>query len=156
MSVGPKTDLVAEDPRSACPVTADGAFGDDASPLAAQVRDRRLLDDERPLWDSDLERGVVEVAHRAPLHSCHQRLVGATVEPDEVTACAEWQPVQVDCSRPSCRIASEHVSAVLSHTGSIASALSLLSAPLSQLSNAVRNEPHRSVPCAQARRLSFE
>ena len=93
VSVGPKTDLVAEDPKSACPVTADGAFGDDASPLAAQVRDRRLLDDERPLWDSDFERGVVEVAHRAPLHSCHQRLVGATVEPDEMTACAEWQPV---------------------------------------------------------------
>ena len=46
-----KTDLVAEDPKSARPATADGAFGDDAPLLAAQVRDRRLLDDERRLRD---------------------------------------------------------------------------------------------------------
>jgi hypothetical protein len=33
--VPPKTDLVAEDPKSARPATADGACGDDAPLLAA-------------------------------------------------------------------------------------------------------------------------
>ena len=38
VSAAPQTDLVAEDPKPACPATADRAFGDDAPLLAAQVR----------------------------------------------------------------------------------------------------------------------
>ena len=69
VAAAPKADLVAEDPKSARPATADRAFGDDAPLLAAPVVDRRLLDDERPLRDLDLERGVVEVTRRTPLQS---------------------------------------------------------------------------------------
>jgi hypothetical protein len=116
----PQTDIVAEHPKSACPATADGASGDDAPLLAAQVWDRRLLDDERPLWDVDLERRVVEIARRTPLNPSHERLVGATVEPDEVPTCPERQPEQVD---RGVRVvpASEDLSVVCPHTASIAS-----------------------------------
>ena len=95
----PTADLVAEYPKSACPATADGAFSDDASLRAAQVWDRCLLDDERRLWDSDLESGVVEVARRAPLQPRRECLVDAPVKSDEVPTGAEGQPVQVDCGR---------------------------------------------------------
>ena len=108
MSAAPEPDLVAEDPKSARPATADGAFGDDAALLAAPVGDRRLLDDELRLRDFDLERGVVEVTGRTPLHPRRQRLVDATVEPDEVPARAERQPVQVD-RRLSSRVAGQRV-----------------------------------------------
>jgi hypothetical protein len=110
VSVAPHANLVAEYPKSACPATADGASGNDAPLLPAQVWDRRLLDDERPLRDLDLERGVVEIAPRTPLNPGHERLVGATVEPDEVPTCAERQPVQVDPGGPFDSIASEQLS----------------------------------------------
>ena len=117
VSVEPKTDLVAEYPKSACPATADGASGNDAPLLPAQVWDRRLLDDEGPLRDFDLKRGVVEIARRTPLQPRRQRLVDATVKPDETPTGAERQPVQIDCGRRStCRIASERVSAACPHT----------------------------------------
>src|SRR3954469_16630639 len=47
ISAAPKPDLVAEDPKSAGPPTANGAVGHDAPVLAAPVVDRRLLDDVR-------------------------------------------------------------------------------------------------------------
>ena len=116
VSTEPKTDLVAEDPKSAGPATADSAFGDDAPLHPAPVVDRRLLDDERPLGDFDLERGVVEVTRRTPPHPGRQRLVDATVEADEVSTGAEGQPVQVDCgARSTCRVASQQVSAARFH-----------------------------------------
>ncbi len=43
-----------------------------------------------------MKRGVVEVAPPPPLQSRGQRLADASVEPDEVPARAEWQPVQVN------------------------------------------------------------
>jgi len=92
----PTADLIAEYPKSACPATANRAFSDDASLRAAQVWDRCLLDDERCLWDSDLESGVVEVERSAPLQPRHKCLVDATVESDEAPTGAEGQPVQVD------------------------------------------------------------
>src|SRR5205823_5307282 len=49
VATAPDPDLVAEDPKSACPASADGALGDDAALLSAPVVDRRLLDHERPL-----------------------------------------------------------------------------------------------------------
>jgi hypothetical protein len=58
--------------------------------------DRRLLDHERSLRKFDLKRGVVEIARRPPLQPRGQRLVDASVEPDEVPARAERQPVQVN------------------------------------------------------------
>jgi hypothetical protein len=45
----PQADLVAEDPKSARPASADGTFGHDAPLVAAQIRDRRLLDHAGPL-----------------------------------------------------------------------------------------------------------
>src|SRR3954452_7961364 len=89
--VSPQPDLVAEDPKPARPATADGSCGDHATLLAAQARDRRLLDHEPRLGDLDLERGVVEVARWTPLDPRHQRLVRATVQPDETPACTERQ-----------------------------------------------------------------
>jgi hypothetical protein len=59
VSALPQADLVAGDPKSACPASADGALGDDATVLAAPVVDRRLLDHKRSLRDFDLKRGVV-------------------------------------------------------------------------------------------------
>ena len=96
MATAPEPDLVAEDPESARPASADGAFGDDTALLSAPVVDRRLLDHERSLREFDLKRGVVEVARRPPLQPRGQRLVDASVEPDEVPARAERQPVQVN------------------------------------------------------------
>ena len=86
MSTAPKTDLIAEDPKPACPATADSAFGDDAPLLAAQVWDRSLLDHERPLSDFNLERRVVEITCRTPLHPRRQRLVDPTVDRDKLPA----------------------------------------------------------------------
>jgi hypothetical protein len=103
VSAPPQPDLVAEDPESTRPAAADGALGDDAPLHAAPVMDRRLLDDECPLWDFDLERGVIEVACAAVLQSSRHRLVDATVEPDELPTGAERQPVEVDGGLSSTR-----------------------------------------------------
>jgi hypothetical protein len=89
MPVLPKPDLVSEDPKSTGPATAHGTYRDDAAQLAAQIWDRRLLDDEGRPWDVDLECGVEEVSRRTALDPRHQCLVRATVEPDEVSARAE-------------------------------------------------------------------
>lgn len=62
--------------------------------------DRRLLDHERSLREFDLKRGVVEVARRPSLQVRGQRLVDASVEPDEVPARAKRQPVQVNPGHP--------------------------------------------------------
>ena len=96
VATAPQPDLVAEDPESGRPASADGTFGDHTAFLAAPVVDRRLLDHERCLREFDLKRGVVEVARGPPLQPRGQRLVDASVEPDEVPARAEWQPVQVN------------------------------------------------------------
>jgi hypothetical protein len=104
MSVEPKANLVAEDPKSARPASADGAFGDDAAQVPAPVVDGRLLDDERPLRDLHLERGVVEVPRLTPPQPRGQRFVDTTVKPDEVSACAQRQPVQVNRGDDSTRI----------------------------------------------------
>src|SRR4051794_9984338 len=112
----PEPDLVAEDPKSACPATADRALGHDAPVLAAPVVDRRLLDDVRRPLKRHLEGGVVEITRRTPLQPRHDRLVRATVEPDEMPSGAERQPVQVHCRRLSSRVAGERV-AVCLHIG---------------------------------------
>ncbi len=46
VAVVPETDLVSEDPESPGPTTANCAFGYNATIVAAEVRDGRLLDDE--------------------------------------------------------------------------------------------------------------
>ncbi len=92
----PTADLVSEDPKSACATIPDGAFGYNAAPLTVQVSDRRLLDDVCPVTDLDPEGGVIQIAGSAPLHTRGQRLVDAAVEPDEVAAGAQGQPVQID------------------------------------------------------------
>src|SRR4051794_11346294 len=96
VSISPEPDLVAEDTKPARPATADGAYGDHATLLPTQVRDRRLLDHEPRLGDLNLQRGVVKVARWPPLDLRHQRLIRTTVEPDEAPACPERQPVQVN------------------------------------------------------------
>jgi hypothetical protein len=112
VSALPQPDLVAEDPKSPRPAAADGTLGDDAPLVAAPVVNRRLLDHEPPLWDVDLERGVVEVTCAAVLQSSRHRLVDTTVEPDELPTGAERQPVEVDGRpRSTRRITREPVSA---------------------------------------------
>jgi hypothetical protein len=96
VSTAPEPDLVAKDQKPARPATPDGTPGDDTPLFAAQVRDGRLFDDVCPFRYFDLEGGVIEVASRTPLDPRSQRLIDATVEPDEVPARAEGQPVQVD------------------------------------------------------------
>jgi hypothetical protein len=89
VAVVPEPDLVAEDSKSARPASADCPFADHSTSLVAPVVDRRLLDHEPPVWDLDLERGVVQIARSPPRQSCRQRLVYAAVEADEVAAGAE-------------------------------------------------------------------
>src|SRR3954471_6400367 len=115
-SAAPKPDLVAKDPKSACPPTADRALGHDASVLSAPVVDRRLLDDVRRPGKRHLERGVVEITRRTPLQPRRDRLVHATVEPDEMPPGPERQPVQVHCCRMASRVVSQRV-AVCLHLG---------------------------------------
>jgi hypothetical protein len=55
-----------------------------------------LLDHERSLREMNLQRGVVQVAHGAPLQMRGHRLVGAAVESDEASSGPEGQPVQVN------------------------------------------------------------
>jgi hypothetical protein len=86
MSTAPKTDFIAEDLKPARPATADSASGDDAPLLAAQVCDRSLLDHERSLSDFNLERRVVEITCRTPLHPGRQRLVDPTVDRHKLPA----------------------------------------------------------------------
>src|SRR4051812_26184001 len=95
MSAAPKPDLVAKGPKSACPPTADRALGHDAPVLAAPVVDRRLLDDVRRPRKLHLKRGVVEITRRTPLKPRRDRLVHATIEPDEMPPGPQRQPVQV-------------------------------------------------------------
>jgi hypothetical protein len=56
---------------------------------------RCLLDHDRSFGEFDLERGVVELARRPALPAHGQRFADTSVEPDEVLARAERQPVQV-------------------------------------------------------------
>src|SRR5437764_542884 len=65
----PEPDLVAKDPESARPASADGSLGDDATLVPAPVVDRCLLDYERSLRHFDLKRGVIELARRPPLQA---------------------------------------------------------------------------------------
>src|SRR3954452_882800 len=104
-SAAPKPDLVAKDPKSACPPTADRALGHDASVLSAPVVDRRLLDDVRRPGKRHLERGVVEITRRTPLQARRDRLVHATIEPDEMSPGPQRQPVQVYGRRLTSRVA---------------------------------------------------
>jgi hypothetical protein len=105
ISAAPKPDLVAEDPKSACPPTADRALGHDAPVLAAPVVDRRLLDDVLRPWKLHLERGVVEITRRTPLQPRRDGFVHATIEPDEMPTGPKRQPVQVHCRRLTSRVA---------------------------------------------------
>ena len=64
---------------------------------------RPLLDHEAPLGQVHDKSGVVEVA---PLPSLSQRNDGleeTTVESNRVTACTEWQPVEIDACRELAR-----------------------------------------------------
>jgi hypothetical protein len=61
MPAAPKPDLIAEDPKPGRESAAHGALGDDAAPVAAQVRNGRLLDHVGFRADSNLQRRVVEV-----------------------------------------------------------------------------------------------
>ena len=97
--VAPSTDLVAKEPKPTCPAAADRTFGNDAALIAALVADRRLLDHEASVLDPNLERRVVEIARRPPPQPRGHRLVDATVEPNEVAAGAQRQPVEIDGGR---------------------------------------------------------
>jgi len=124
VSTKPKTDLVAEDPESACPPTADRALGDHPPLLTAPIVDRRLLDDVLRPWNLHLKCGVVEIARRTAVRSCRHGFVQTTVEPDEVPTGTERQPVQVDRGRRvNSRIATWRVSAACLHNASVAAAL---------------------------------
>src|SRR3954471_18679456 len=95
MPAGPEADLVAEDAEPARPAGADRALGHDAALGTTPVVHRGLLDHELPCGCLDLERGVVEVARPASLQPSYDRLIGAAVEPDEVTTGADGKPVEV-------------------------------------------------------------
>jgi len=95
--------------------TADRPFRHDAAPRTVRVADGRLLDHEAPLRKPHLERGVVEVARRAPSDPGRQRLEQPAVEADEVAARAERQPVEIDGGAARCRCSREGGWDVRSH-----------------------------------------
>ena len=94
--VAPTPDLVAEDAPARCPTGPDRALRDHASPVAVPVRDRGLLDHESTVRHVHFERRVIKVAAAAAVNGRVTSLVDAPVQPDEVAACAERQPVEVD------------------------------------------------------------
>ena len=94
-TVAPTSHLVAEQPKTPSPPSSHGAFRDDAALTVPSTR-RPLLDHEAPLGQAHDKSGVVEVV---PLPSLSQRddgLEETTVESNRVTACTEWQPVEID------------------------------------------------------------
>ena len=108
----PDANFVAEDAKAARPPAANGALGDDPALAATPVVDRRLLDYVSALRQLQLQRGVVEIARRSSLQSCRHRLVDAAVQPDEVAARPQRQPVEVH----------RGVSTIQHHVASIAAA----------------------------------
>ena len=58
VATAPDPDLLAKDPKSARPASADGTLGNDTAFLSAPVLDRRLLDHEHSLGQLDLKGGV--------------------------------------------------------------------------------------------------
>jgi hypothetical protein len=63
-AVAPAADFVAEDPKAADPMAADGSFGDHAAFPAAPVWNGCHLYGEQAVGDVDGQRRVVDVAAR--------------------------------------------------------------------------------------------
>jgi hypothetical protein len=95
-AVAPATDLVAKEPEDAGYATADRPLGDDAAFVAVAPWDRRHLDHEPPLRYTHLECGVVQVTAFSPPEPSRNPLEDTPVEPNDVTARAQRQPVEVD------------------------------------------------------------
>ncbi|HEX2346030.1 MAG TPA: hypothetical protein VHI12_05560 [Gaiellaceae bacterium] len=102
-SATPATHLIAEDPEASRPAASDRTFGNHATLLNVVVADGRLLDHEASLRHLHDERGVVEIARRPPLKPRCDRLEDASVQPHQVAARAEREPVEVDPGSRLCR-----------------------------------------------------
>ena len=96
MSAAPAANFIAKDPKPAGPAGPDRTFRDDASLITLGVTDRRLLDHEECLLETNLEGGVVQSARGPALGQCRRRLEDATVESNEMATGTEGQPVEVD------------------------------------------------------------
>jgi hypothetical protein len=86
-------------PESAEPAHPDRPPGHNPAFFPSQVQDRRALDDESVLREPDLQRGVVEIQSRAMLDKRLQRLqrlIELPAQADDVSTCAQGDPVQVD------------------------------------------------------------
>jgi hypothetical protein len=94
-SVPPAADLVAKEPEPPEQRGADWSLGDDAAARGA-AGNRRHLDHEARLGETELQRRVVEVAATPPLEPGRDRLEYAPVQPDRVSARTERQPVEED------------------------------------------------------------
>ena len=95
-SATPAAHLVPEDPKSPRPAACDRTFGNDATLSAVAVANRRLLDHEATLFHMHDKRRVVEIARSPPLEPRCDRLEDAPIEPHEVAARADREPVEVN------------------------------------------------------------
>jgi hypothetical protein len=78
-------------------LSADGTFSHNTAVSAVARRNwPRLLDYEPPCRDKHDERRVIDAETSATTAPCGDGLIDQPVQPNEVTAGAEWQPVEID------------------------------------------------------------
>jgi hypothetical protein len=95
-AISPAPNLIAEDPESAEPSHPDGTLRHHTSPLAMQIRDRRLLNHEVTFWRGDDERRMVEITPGTTGNESQRSLKELPADPDDVRSGAQRHPVQVD------------------------------------------------------------
>jgi len=94
--VTPAAHFISEDSESSGPSSSDRALSYDTTGGAPRIRDSRLLNDETPLGQSYLERGVVEIARRPSLSERFDRLENPPIHLDRTVARAQRKPAEVD------------------------------------------------------------
>jgi hypothetical protein len=93
--LAPAADLVAEQSERPEQPGADRSLRDDAATRGA-AGNRRHLDHEASVRETDLERRVIEVTAAPPLQPGRDRLEHAPIQPNRVSARTERQPVKED------------------------------------------------------------
>ena len=94
-AVAPAAVLVAKDAQAHGAASANGTLCNHATLLAMFVGDWGLLDHKPSAREVHFKSAVVEIVAFTVVDHRVTRLVDATVQPDEVAACAQRQPVEV-------------------------------------------------------------
>ena len=103
-AVAPAAVLVAKDAQAHGAASANGTLCNHATLLAMFVGDWGLLDHKPSAREVHFKSAVVEIVAFTVVDHRVTRLVDATVQPDEVAACAQRQPVEVhpELKAPRC------------------------------------------------------